>query len=245
VTAAVRNRRIDRVPAVVKSMALAAVLAALPAGCAAPGTPDGAETPPDDRVASVEPASDRPVEAPALADGQFPRDFMIDVTVLLGPGAPEQLSAEDHQAKYILLPDGSLHSDVSPFITMSTRPGRTRWLYEDQVQLVWSRCAQFGFTNESNANGPPNPDLMRAARGERLAIITLRAEGRTWTYVRRAAGADPTDAAVARLIRLLALLSWMPDFRPEDLMPERYDFGPDPYAAYREIRARTAPLRVR
>lgn len=226
-------------------MALAAVLAALPAGCAAPGTADGAETPPDDRVASVEPVVARPAEAAAIADGQFPRDFMIDVTVLLGPGAPEQLAAEDHQAKYILLPDGSLHSDVSPFITMSTRPGRTRWLYEDQVQLVWSRCAQFGFTNESNANGPANPDLMRAARGERLAIITLRAERRTWTYVRRAAGADPTDAAVARLIRLLALLSWMPDFRPEDLMPERYDFGPDPYAAYREIRARTAPLRVR
>ena len=130
---------------------------ALAAGCGADGTADGASLPPDDRVQAVGQVAEgrgagapdaAPEIAPALADGRFPPDFGLDVTVLLGPGAPELLDAQDRQAKYIVLPDGSLHSDASPFIDVSTRPGRARWLYEDQMQFVWSLCTQTGFAEE-------------------------------------------------------------------------------------------------
>lgn len=231
---------------------------ALAAGCGADGTADGASLPPDDRVQAVGQVAERKVAgapdaapdaapeiAPALADGRFPPDFGLDVTVLLGPGAPELLDAQDRQAKYIVLPDGSLHSDASPFIDVSTRPGRARWLYEDQMQFLWSLCTQTGFAQERDANGPPNPDMLVARRGERLVILTLRADGRTWTYVRRAPGVDPMDPAAARIVRALAILSWIPDYRPEDVAPERYDFGPDPYAVYREIRDRRGVSKVR
>ena len=219
------------------------------------GTADGPAAPPSDQVALLEPApgenpaSDAskgrfvettkgaPEEAGALADGTYPPDFTLDVTVLVGLGAPELLKVEERQAKYVLLPDGALHSDASPFIDISTRPGRTRWLYEDQVQFVWALCDQLGFTDERNANGPPNPDMLQVPRGERLAVMTLRASGRTWTFVRRATDAQPFDAAAVRIVRTLAILSWLPDYRPEDIAPERYDFGPDPYAVYRAIRA--------
>lgn len=216
-------------------------------GCGAPGTPDGAPLPPDDRTASLEPAPGMPapVEAPALAEGSVPPDFSVDVTVLLGQGAPDLPSVQDRQSKYVLLADGSLHCDASPFIDVSTRPGRTRWLYQEQVQSVWSLCGQLGFLNAADANGPANPDMLRAARGERLAIVTLRASGRTWTFVRRAPGSDPLDPAAAQVIRSLAILGWIPDLRPEELLPERYDFGPDPYAAYREIRSRQAGRALR
>jgi hypothetical protein len=150
------------------------------AGCGAAGTADGPAAPPSDRVAMAPPAASAaakgpaaaPAESPALADGRFPADFALDVTVLLGPGAPELLAVQDRQAKYILLPDGSLHADASPFVGMETRPGRTRWLYEDQVQFVWSICGQVGFLDAAAANGPANPDVLRAGRDERMAVIT-------------------------------------------------------------------------
>ena len=239
-------------------MTVCALLAAagLIAGCSGVvGTADGPAAPPSDQVAELEPASGTksgtdaaqeefvessrgaPAESPAIADGTYPPDFTLDVTVLVGLGAPELLKVEERQAKYVVLPDGALHADASPFIDISTRPGRTRWLYEDQVQFLWGLCAQYGFTDERSANGPPNPDMLRVPRGERLAIMTLRASGQTWTFVRRATDAQPFDAAAVRIIRTLAILSWLPDYRAEDIAPERYDFGPDPYAVYRAIRA--------
>ena len=76
------------------------------------------------------------------------------------------------------LPDGSLHADLSPFIDVSTRPGRSRWLYDDQMQYLWALCGDLGFGDEARANGPANPDTLRPAVGERLAILTIRAGGR-------------------------------------------------------------------
>jgi hypothetical protein len=202
--------------------------------CAGPGEP--METPPAmaaPPVAIIEPAD---ADSPALRDGAFPPDFAIDATVMLGRGAADLNSIQDRPTKYVLLPDGSLHADESPFVDVSTRPGRSRWLYEDQVQYLWSMCRDLGFTDADAANGPPNPDLLRPARGERMAVLTLRGDGRTWTFVRRAVGKEEADAAITRVLRTLAILAWLPDRRPEEALPERYDFGPDPYAVYRQIR---------
>jgi hypothetical protein len=218
-------------PARAARLAAAAVLAAVSA-CAAPGAA------PDDRVGTVD-GSPAPAESPALADERFPADFSMDVTVLLGRKAPPMLAVQDRQSKYIVLPDGSLHADLSPFIDVSIRPGRSRWLYDDQMQYLYALCGDLGFGDESRANGPANPDTLRPAVTERLAILTIRAGGRTWSYVRRALGEEPMDAAMARMVRTLAILAWLPDLRPDEVLPERYDFGPDPYAVYREIRARS------
>ena len=70
--------------------------------------------------------------ADPAAQERYPDDFAIDATVLAGPGTPESTRAEDQQAKYIVLPDGSLHADASEFLDISTRPGRARFLYEEQ-----------------------------------------------------------------------------------------------------------------
>lgn len=195
-----------------------ALLAAAAGGCAsgAPSTKSGAEATPE----------------------RLPIDLAIDVTVLAGRGAPDALVVESQQAKYIVQPDGTLQADAGPFIDISTRPGRSRVLAQDQLEYVWSVLRQTGFAREADANGPPNPDLLRVNPKERLAIITVRAEGRTWNYVRRTVGDEALDPAAARVIRTLAALAWIPDRRPSELLPERYDYGPDPYAVYREIRER-------
>lgn len=176
--------------------------------------------------------------APPAAEGRYPPDFALDVTVLRGRKAVERLTVEDMQAKYVLLPDGSLHADESPFIDISTRPGRARWLYDDQVQSVWALCRTLGFDERSKANGPPNPDTLRVAAAERMTILTIRADGATWTWVRRALGDEPADPAVAKVVRTLAILAWIPDLAPDSAVPVRYDFGADPYEVYREVRAR-------
>jgi hypothetical protein len=158
---------------------------ALAAGCGADGTADGASLPPDDRVQAVGQVAEgrgagapdaAPEIAPALADGRFPPDFGLDVTVLLGPGAPELLDAQDRQAKYIVLPDGSLHSDASPFIDVSTRPGRARWLYEDQMQFLWSLCTQTGFAEQIHLYGlAAAASLTLAAVLVGLTLLQLKA----------------------------------------------------------------------
>jgi hypothetical protein len=176
--------------------------------------------------------------APPAPEGRFPADFALDVTVLRGRKAPERLTVEDLQAKYILLPDGSLHADESPFIDLSTRPGRARILYDEQVQAVWTLVRTLGFDDRSKANGPPNPDLLRVAATERMTILTVRADGATWTYVRRAVGAEPADPAAAKVVRTLAIMAWIPDLSPDSVVPVRYDYGDDPYEVYRQVRER-------
>lgn len=177
--------------------------------------------------------------APALQDEPFgatPQDFEIDLSVLVGGGVKETLRVEDRNARYVLLPDGALHAETGPYLTQASRPGRARWLYQQQISLLWETCNQTGFADDSLANGPANPDMLSASRGERVAIIVLKANGKRWSFLRRSLDGDAMDPAAARMVRTLAALAWIPDYTEQDLTPERYDFGPDPYADYREIR---------
>lgn len=177
--------------------------------------------------------------APALRDeptGATPTDFSLDVTVLVGRGMPDTLRVEERNSRYVVLPDGSLLADAAPGLTQASRPGRARWLYQQQISELWNLCGQTGFTDTTLANGPANPDMLTAARGERVTILVLHAEGRRWSFVRRSLGTESTDPAAARIVRTLAALAWIPDFTLRDVAPERYDYGPDPYAVYRRVR---------
>lgn len=231
-------------------MAPLAAVVALMGGCAGPQParqPEGTASTAAPAAASpgaAEPAAAMATaeraQAPALGGaegGLVPVDLQIDVTVLVGKGMPESLRIEERNGRYVLLPDGALHADVGPSLTQASRPGRARWLYEQHMAAVWATCRDLGFADTSLANGPANPDMLRVERGERVTILAFAAQGRRWCFVRRSLGDQPTDAAAARLVRLLAALAWMPDLTPEDIAPERYDYGPDPYAVYRAIRA--------
>ncbi len=217
---------------------MAVAVAVCVTGCA--GQPPQPERPPPQAIAVRTPVQEA---APALRDepsGDTPTDFSLDVTVLVGRGMPESLRVEERNARYVVLPDGSLLADAAPGLNQASRPGRARWLYQQQIAELWGLCRQTGFANPSLANGPANPDMLTVARGERMTIIVLQAEGRRWAFVRRSLGAEPTDPAAARLVRSLAALAWIPDYTPRDVAPERYDYGPDPYAVYRRARTEDA-----
>lgn len=174
--------------------------------------------------------------APALQDdprGGTPKDLEVDVTVLVAGGGEENLRVEDRTGRYVLFPDGALHAETGAYLDRSARPGRARWLYQQQVSELWGMCRQIGFADPANANGPANPDMLHLERKERLIIIAINADGKRWSFVSRGGIDEPADPAAARLVRSLAALAWIPDFSPYQVAPERYDYGPDPYAAYR------------
>jgi hypothetical protein len=178
--------------------------------------------------------------APALRDeplGETPEDLQIDVTVLVGRGTEEGLRVEERAGRYVLFPDGALHAETGPFVTQASRPGRARWLYQQQISGLWSMCTQTGFADAALANGPGNPDMIRVEKDERVTIICMNAHGKRWSFVRLGAASQPTDPAAAKLVRTLAALAWIPDYSASDVAPERYDYGPDPYAAYRAVKA--------
>lgn len=210
-------------------------MSAFLAGCTpAPPQPD---KPPPGLVVRAIPTIDA---APALRDeplGETPEDLQIDVTVLVGRGTTEGLRVEERSGRYVLFPDGALHAETGQFVTQESRPGRARWLYQQQLSGMWSMCTQTGFADASLANGPGNPDMIRVAKGERVTIITMNARGKRWSFVRSCPADQPTDPAAAKLVRTLAALAWIPDYTVKDVAPERYDYGPDPYAAYRAVRA--------
>lgn len=186
----------------------------------------------------------------------MPEDLVIDSTVLVGNrlqfdmeragglGWPVHL----RPSRAIVMPDGALRSELGAPLGVDERPGITRQLYRDQVRTLWQTLTEYGFQAPEPGDERGNPALLDPADGEVVQVLTIRANGESWSIVRRftpamdkdgtlpsrgdATGEDPRLRAFLR--RLLAL-AWASDLPPEGLfsVPERYDFGPDPWARYR------------
>jgi hypothetical protein len=190
--------------------------------------------------------------------GAAPADFTVDVTVLVRPessaatepadsqpAASQPSPAEQRPARYVLLADGSLRSGNADDHEIETdwRPPITRVLSRRQIAEIWSMAQQLGLADPSAGDAVANFNLIEAKPGERVYLVALSGSGEYWNFIRRSPiDADP-DPAIAKFVRLLAQLSWadeMPDTSGK-LMPRRYDFGPDPYARYRQSGSSSTP----
>lgn len=161
-----------------------------------------------------------------------PPDFAVDVTVLTGRAAKDLPQAHLRQGKYTLLADGSLHADTGDTLDFDTRPARTRWLYHAQVESVWNLARECGYLNPASSSLDVWPQLVRPAADEIVFLIWVRADEADWWYVRRCRTAGVPDADVARFVRAMCGLAWITDVPPDRVLPQRYDFGPDPYAGF-------------
>lgn len=170
-------------------------------------------------------------EDPAL--GALPVDLAIDVTILPGQGVGAFSEAHRVRAKYILFPDGSLHGDEGASMGVLVRPALARVLTREEMADVWFVARETGFAELDAAEFDGNPAFLSPARDELLTILTVTAEGRTRTFVRRSAPAD-VDASTRRMVRTLAALAFASDEPGFDrvIMPLRYDLGPDPYRRF-------------
>lgn len=185
-----------------------------------------------------------------------PNDLVIDATVLVGNELEYQMRRRGgvgwpvhlRPSRSIVMPDGALRSDVGRTLGVDDRPGISRQLYQAQLNTLWTTLGDLGFQSPVPGDLRGNPALLEPMSQEIIQILTIQARGRTWTLVRsftperekdgslpsngKAAGEDPRMRAFLR--RLLAL-AWASDLPPETgfVVPERYDFGPDPWERYR------------
>ena len=188
---------------------------------------------------------------PSSTAGAVPPDAVIDATVLVGddlgrrirrdPGAwPVQF----RPARAIILPDGVLRADVGADLRVDDRPGVARHLYRAQLEDLWRGLDELGFGDPVVGDYVGNLGRLVPADDEVIQILALQRGGRDWAIVRRFEippdttadeAATLEDARMRAAIRRLAALAWAFDDPPSDAIefPERYDFGPDPWARYR------------
>ena len=163
-----------------------------------------------------------------------PVDLVIDVTILAGRKVPLIGRVESRRGRFVLFPDGALLASSGDPLDTDDLPPWARTLSSEQIADVWAVAGQVGLADPSASDSVGNPALVQPGPDELVTIITMQAEGRRWSSIRRRSSVDAADPASARFIRHLASYAWITDsLEDRHIMPRRYDMGDDPYARYR------------
>jgi len=179
--------------------------------------------------------------------GAAPTDFALELTILTPPPALSAATAPAtmpatavhlRQSRYVLFADGSLYQGDDPEHAKGADwlPPLTRVLTRRQVAEVWTLAQQLGFTDPDKSSGATNFKLASPPENGRVMYLaTFGGWGHRWTFARPCTEADP-DPAMTQLVRELAQMAWSSDLPAAAgyIMPKRYEFGPDPYARYRQ-----------
>lgn len=176
--------------------------------------------------------------------GPTPDDFSIDMTILTGRRHDEGAPAHLRQSRLVLFADGSLHYGID---TSRRSPGgaggrgaewlppRVRTLDRAGVASLWALAQQIGFADASRADENINFSLIQPQRGDVVYLVMFTGGGNRWSFIRTSPLEQPADEAMARLARELAELAWSaaPTEPRAFVLPDRRDYGPDPYERYR------------
>jgi hypothetical protein len=178
----------------------------------------------------------------------LPRDLCIDLTVLAPPlpqghesaAEPGAAAAHRRSGRYIVFPDGSLHSsdDAGDVAARGPGflPGLTRTLSRDQLAGLWGLALQVGLADPARGVPPIDVSRARPAHDRLIYILSFAAHDRRWMFIESPGPGAAPDPAMAQFVREVCALAWVSDEAPAADSPpvRRYDFGPDPYARYRE-----------
>lgn len=201
---------------------------------------------------------------PPAGSQTIPEDGVVAAAVVVGPelghlieAMPSNWPVEVRPGRAIILADGSLRADVGPSLGVEDRPGITRHLRRPQLAGLWRRLDELGLGTADAGNFTGNPKLIEVRDREIVQILQLRRGDQDWIVLDRftvpetdpqrtirdrfqpdLSGEDPRMRAA---IRAIAALAWASDVPPDDTVrfPERYDFGPDPWARYRSQESTT------
>ncbi|MGI9013510.1 MAG: hypothetical protein ACR2GY_04585 [Phycisphaerales bacterium] len=172
-----------------------------------------------------------------------PEDFALDVRVVGDPDEADPGSIDDRSARYVLVPGGDLHA-------RSTTTGRTaeaaseerraalpriRTLHDVTIDALWRDIVDSGILS-ATSEAAGNVEAIEPSTGQTMTIVRIVANGRVHTLARVRQRGESVDSAVQMIVHTLAELAWMGDGAENAARagPHRYDFGPDPYAVYRE-----------
>jgi hypothetical protein len=176
--------------------------------------------------------------------GPAPDNFTLDMAILTGLGAETRTEAHLKQSRFILFPDGTLRYGIDAERTYGAnwRPDVARRLSRQQVQEVWALARHLGLTDPAKGDEPTNFALVRAEPNQVVYLAAFTGGEDSWEFVRRSQAGEPSDPPLTALARRLAQLAWASDVdeTAAAIMPIRYNFGPDPYARYRQ--PTTAPM---
>lgn len=167
--------------------------------------------------------------------GAVPMDFTLDITILAGQDIKDRPEAQWRQSRYVLFSDGSLHYGADNEKRADWMPDLARRLSRQRVAEVWSLSQQLGFADPVNGDDPTNFMSISPSPNEVVYIIAYTGSNHRWEFIRRTEPGDDADPAAVTLVRRLAMLAWADDQLSQEnhLLPNRYDFGPDPYSRYR------------
>lgn len=185
-------------------------------GCSTTGTPSSQSVPGSDPLMGV------------------PRDFQLDVRVLVGAKVEDRDRLERRQVHMIVLPDGALHAAVGDQVIPGSRPGLARVLYRDQVADLWVLLQQSSFIGSGD---PVIGPVRQPGAKEIVYIVEYTMDNIRRRIVERQLSGDARGSATTVLVRSMGAMAWLRDrpIRDSTVMPIRYDFGPDPWARYRTV----------
>ena len=165
--------------------------------------------------------------------GTVPGDFSLDLTLLVADPSPR---VERMQSRYVLFADGSLHYAAEPGRGPRTLPPLIRRLDHHQVARLWEQLQATGLADPAAGDAVINFSLVPQPVVGSTWLTAITADAQYWNFVRGAGRGQDPDQAFVDLVRHLGALVWASDL-PDELVfvePFRYDFGPDPYMAYRQ-----------
>ena len=163
-----------------------------------------------------------------------PRDFQLDVQVLVGAKVEDRDRLERRRVHMVLLPDGALHAATGDEVIPGSRPGLARILYRDQVADLWALLKQGSFIGSGE---PVIGPVRQPGAKEIVYIVEYTKDNTRRRIVERQLSKDARENATTMLVRSLGAMAWLRDrpIKDSTVMPIRYDFGPDPWARYRTV----------
>ncbi len=162
-----------------------------------------------------------------------PPDFSLELRVLTGPGAGGRPEAHLRRGEWILFADGALHHGTG---AQRAARRRARILSRRDLAELWALARRLGLTNPARAEAPFNFNLIEAPPDHVVYLVSFTGDGDRWSFRKTIDLNRSVEGDLTPLVRHLAQLGWATDLPQKRIraIPRRYDFGPDPYARYRE-----------
>ena len=160
-----------------------------------------------------------------------PDDFELEIKVLVGNKVADQDVLERREVHMVLFPDGTLHAAAGSEVIPGARPGLARTLLRGQVADTW---ALLGRLDLRDVGDSPTRPVRAPGQAEIVHVVDVTADGERRRHVLRFVGSC-RDSVSTTLVRSIGGLAWLTD-APQignDIIPLRYDFGPDPWERYR------------
>lgn len=171
---------------------------------------------------------------------EVPADFSLDLTIVAQvaeeQGAAQVMPLEMRPGRFVVFADGALHHTSEPSRGPWSLPPLVRILTDDQVDQLWHYVRTSGLGEP--ADGAPVGNLLDIEPPDEGVgyFLVISAIDQRWMQGEVITGDQIGDEAYGQLAQRLGWLAWLPETKPRDRRRavRRYDFGPDPYARYRQ-----------